>query len=378
MRWITMCTTVWCACAAVRANAPERAPETDRSVISVSGRSYDTVLTVPAGDPIALAVLFGGGSVTDAHWTVPASVDHEGQTIPMTTTGEATRDADAIAAALVARGIAVYQFSTVHRDDAAHEANPGMALGIPFPASREIACAALADATARPRLEGLPVLCIGHSLGAARSIQCAEAEGRVAGLVFLAGAYLSNPRESPSRIEQAHVDALRAVGADLDAGATTAQWTGAASSAPEIIRDRAFGSLDIDGDGALRRWEFAAALHLAMFEAGDRSFEHDRTDLAGEPLPGPTLVRLRLPTLAIFGSTDPMSYHGPMVARAAADAGDDAWLTVEYRHGLGHNLDASAPRTDGHAGLAGPMLSGPIDPDVCRRIADFAAEIAGR
>jgi hypothetical protein len=115
-----------------------------------------------------------------------------------------------------------------------------------------------------------------------------------------------------------------------------------------------------------------------MFEAGDRSFEHDRTDLAGEPLPGPTLVRLRLPTLAIFGSTDPMSYHGPMVARAAADAGDDAWLTVEYRHGLGHNLDASAPRTDGHAGLAGPMLSGPIDPDVCRRIADFAAEIAGR
>ena len=80
----------------------------------------------------------------------------------------------------------------------------------------------------------------------------------------------------------------------------------------------------------------------------------------------------------IYGGLDPMAYHGPMLARAASSEGGDAWLTVAYRRDLGHNLGSVTKRTDGFAEIAGPTLTGPIDGDVCGRIADFAAETATR
>jgi len=353
-------------------------PHADLSTISIGGKSYDTMLTMPEHEPIALAVLFGGGLATDMHWTVQGKVEVAGQQIPLTITGEDTRDADTIGAALLARDIAVYQFSSIPRDDANSAAHPGMAPAIPYSDSREIACAALADATSRPRLAAVPVICIGHSLGAARALQCAASESRVTGFVLLSGAYLSNPRENPSRIEQEMVDAFGVCGADLDSGASEHPWRVAHANTPELLRSVPFNTLDIDHDDVIRRWEMASALHLAMLEKNDHSFEREKQDLAGEPLPGGILIGLRKPTLVIYGTLDPMAYHGPMLAHAAAGAGEASWLTIVYERDLGHNLGPVVPRTDGFVDLAGPTLTGPIDGDVVDRIADFAAETATR
>jgi len=356
----------------------DAAPKADASTISINGKSYDTLLTMPENEPIALAVLFGGGLATDLHWTVQGKVDVAGQQIPLTITGEDTRDADTIAAALLERDIAVYQFSSIPRDDPALTTNPGMAPVIPYSDSREIACAALADATSRPRLAAVPIICIGHSLGAARALQCAASESRVTGFVLVSGAYLSNPREQPSSIEQTMVDAMRAKGADLDTSVSAEQWAGAIEAAPEKLRTVPFATIDVDTDGLVRRWEAASALHLAMLERNDHSFEREKQDLAGEPLPGGILIRLDKPTLVIYGTLDPMAYHGPMLAHAAAGAGDASWMSIDYFGGLGHNLGPVVPRTDGFADLAGPTLTGPIDGDAVDRIADFAAETATR
>lgn len=342
------------------------------------GRAYDAMLSMPARPPVALAVLFGGGSVTDLHWTVPAIVEIDGRVIAMTIEGEDTRDADDIAWALVARDIAVFRFSSIHRDDPMAAINPGMAMGIPYPEARAIACAALAEAESIPDLSHLPVFCIGHSLGAARALQCAADDGRIAGFVFLAGAYLTNPRDNPSRVEQVLVEELRPLGVDLDAGASIADWTAAMPRFPDRLRAIPAEECDLDRDGVIRRWEAAATVHLAMIDAGDASFRHARTELAGGPLPSELVLAIRRPTLAVFGGLDPMSYHGPMLARAAAETGDASWLTVEYWPSLGHNLGREVPRADDHAALAGPVLTGPIDPRVCQRIADFVAEVARR
>lgn len=352
--------------------------DSQRTLSMTDGREYDAILSMPHGEPIALAVLFGGGSVTDVHWTVPARVEINGQPVAMTIDGKDTRDADDIARALLSRDIAVFRFSSIHRDDPMAAVNPGMALGIPYPDARAIACAALADAEAIPQVAHLPVVCIGHSLGAARALQCAADDHRIKGFVFLAGAYLTNPRDNPSRVEQALVEELRPLGVDLDSGVSLSDWTVAMPRFPDRLRAMSAHECDFDRDDMIRRWEVAAAVHLAMLDGGDASFQHLRTELAGGPLPSELVLAIRTPTLALFGALDPMAYHGPMLARAAADAGDSSWLTVEYRHDLGHNLSPVSPRSDGFEALAGPTLVGPINLVVCERIADFVAAVARR
>lgn len=356
-----------------------RIPDREVPIVltGTDGLAYDALLTLPHADPIALAVLFGGGSVTDMHWTVPATIEVEGETIPLTTGGD-TRDADAIARALLGRSIAVFQYSSIHTADPHYPDSPGMAMGVPYPQARAIARLALTEALARSETANLPVICIGHSLGAARALQVACDEPRIAGFIVLSGAYLSDPIESPSRIGQPVVDAMRAAGADLDAGATARQWRAALTAAPPPLREISFAEINLDRDGIVQRWEVISAWHCAMLDAGDRSFAHQRDVLMDEPMPAAIAIDMRVPTVAIYGGLDPMAYHGRMVTRAAADAGEASWLTVEYHRGLGHNLGSEAPRVGGHADVAGPMLVGPIDGRICDRIAAFAEEIALR
>lgn len=350
------------------------------------GRVYDALLSVPdsAHWNRHTALLLGGGTVTDMHWTVPASVEYQGRPIPLTTTGEPTRDADTIAAALVSAGFAVMQYSSIRRADVDAIDEPALADYIPYATSRDIAVAALAALRDQPGIIPSNIVLVGHSLGGARALQIAATDPGICALVLLASAYASRLGVRPSLAAEETIEALKKHGLDADAGIPRYVFNAKHALLPPPLDKMHFDTLDRDDDETLRRWEIAAAIVLAHLDAGDTSDLTDATDLDGAPFPADVLTPAfdrHIPTLAIFGGLDTMSVHAPLLARTAASRAEhgEGFLSVVVLAHLGHDLGPVRPRDNAELiPIAGAFLTGPIDPGVPDLIARWLTEVLER
>jgi hypothetical protein len=299
-------------------------------------RSYAARIDRPGPDAAngRAVLLLGGGLVTDMDWTVPGSVEQDGETLVLTSTGEATRDAETIGRALVDAGFVVMRWSSVHRDDpVAREAGAGAGMPIPFEDSVALGRAARDAFRARSPEARTKLAAVAHSLGAPRAAAIVD-DGFVA-LVFLAGAYTSRTEQNPSAL-------IRAVAGTED---------------PHGVDPP-----DFDGDGVTRDWERAAQARLdgSPPDAG-------RAELRpGVPWPVDVLESTRLPLLAVYGGVDPISVHAPWLERFARQRGLNR-VRVEYRAGLGHQL-----------GTEENGRIGPIDPRVVALITGWLVETIER
>jgi hypothetical protein len=253
------------------------------------------------------ALLLGGGLVTDMDWTVPGTIEQDGQTVALTSTGEATRDAETIGRALVDAGFVVMRWSSVHRDDPmTRKAGSGVGTPIPFDESVALARAARDAFRARSPEARTKLVAVAHSLGAPRA--SAIVDDRFVALVFLAGAYTSRTEQNPSALIRAVAKAEGPPGVDAS---------------------------DFDGDGVTRDWERAARARLD----GSPPDSERAEARPGVPWPTDVVASTRIPLLAVYGGLDPMSVHAPWLERFARQRGLDS-VRVEYRAGRGHNLGA--------------------------------------
>ncbi len=306
-------------------------------------RTYAARIDRPADDSNGYAVLLiGGGSVSDADWTVPGRSELAGEMVGVTIDGETTRDAATIGDALVDAGFVVMRWSSIHAGDELARDDPALARGIPFVYSVELTRAARDAFRERAPEARERLILIGHSLGAPRAT--AAADDGVVGLVFLAGAYTSRTKEKPSEMREQGAAFIRPKDYDGD-GTLSPRET------PEHLAGL-FDTIDADGDERLRDWEISTLLRAAAKTPDDDSQELR----PGVPWPSDVIRDQRLPTLALFGGLDPISIHGGWLQNLAAAERLEA-LRVEYRAGLGHQLSREQ---DG--------LIGPIDPGVVDRI----------
>lgn len=347
--------------------APEPAPQPvaraasrEFTFKSAGGREHRALLSIPApADRRGVSVLMiGGGAAWDEHWTAPGEYTIQGNSTRVTLDGRPTRDGDTIAAALVGRGFVVMQWSSIPPDDEPAAANPALAAGIPFPESVALTHAALAALREQPEVDAKRIALLGHSLGATRACQVAD-EGVVA-MVFLAGAYLSTTSESPRKLADDAMVELDGLDADSGGTVTRAEFDAWCVAAPDNTGNLpAFGRIDRDGDGVLRRWEVASARAIVGLLAGDDSVISSKPTIGGGPWPATVLGRTTMPVLAVFGGLDAMAYHGPLLERQAQRPparAIDVWYIPDRGHQIG-------PERDG--------LIGPIDPAVVERLADW-------
>ena len=364
------------SCSSAPVAPTKEPPPTTLTFTDPLDRVYDARLRLPRGGGVRAAVLLlGGGSVTDMRWTVPATVPHEGREVALTSTGEPTRDADDIADALLARGFAVFQYSSIHQGDASHAGNPALADYVSYANARDIARAALETLRAQPGIDPDRIVLVGHSLGGARALQIAATDpGAIRAMALLAPAYASRLSGRPSLAAQEEIAALGELGLDAEAGIRRYAWRAKRAAIPEEIRDVPFDTIDRDRDEALRRWEIAGALAIARLEANDPSDLTPEPLFADETFPADALLQATVPTLLIFGGLDPMTVHAPLVERSASQLGASNIEVVIAPH-RGHNLSTEVPREDPElAPVAGPTLTGPIDPRVTKLIADWLSD----
>lgn len=284
----------------------------------VQRRSYEAVIERPEKPNGWKVMLLSGSYAVDLDWTVPGSyADGQGNKVQLTLDGKPTRDAATISRELQERGFTVWRYSSIHAQDQLHAENPAFAEVSPFGDTIKIARAAFENC-ARHEPDG-PVVFLGHSLGATRGTWIGADADRVKGFVFLAGAYLSD-------------------------------WDGRVNALPEIAPD----GPDVDGDGVIRGWEAASA------EASQQGKPADRPERFRNTLEWPidALIRAEKPVLAIYGSLDPITVHGPVLAKRAELSG--APIRVEYVHDRDHQL---AETRNG--------LITAIDPAVIDRIGDW-------
>jgi pimeloyl-ACP methyl ester carboxylesterase len=265
-------------------------------------------------------MLFHGGYQSDPHWTVPGSYTINDKTYPLTIDGNDTRDADTIAQACIESGIAVIRYGSIHLDDAKHKENPVMGDSIGFNDTVDLAAAVWERALGELDIASSQCTVIAHSLGAPRSIYSTIGEHQPAGgYVFLAGAYASPTMEQPkSLIAQA--------------------------------AEKKIDKLDIpdhDGSGTIDAFEQAA--HLAITQDSYRGEKPFASESVVYPWLCDELIVTDAPVLAIWGSIDPMSYHGPVLSNLFQDAGKENQLTSVYGIGLGHNL------SEEDSGKVGPI-----------------------
>ncbi|MGP1347642.1 MAG: hypothetical protein ACTS3F_13375 [Phycisphaerales bacterium] len=321
---------------------------------------YDARIMVPSRANGGAALLLGGGSVSDMHWTVPASIDVGGRTVMLTSTGGPLRDADALTAALLERGFHVMQWSSIHRDDPRYADDPAYAEGLAYEEVRGLARRALDVLLEHELTAGMPVVLVGQSLGGARAIQISEGRvvseggedgGGVAGIVLISGAYVSPYAE---RVSLAGSALLARHGLAAPMGVAEVSAHGALLDELGVGDG---GALDVDGDGVVRGWEFGSAEALARMDRGDRSLLAG-DELLGERHPGWLVLDLGVPVLAVFGGTDPVTVHGPVMERLARDAGAGG-VEVRIERGLGHGLGVveAPPARDAEViqGVAGPI-----------------------
>ncbi len=266
--------------------------------------NFPAVIKRPDSDPIGAVLLIGGGYAHDEHWTVPGSYINDGETTPLTISGEPHTDAVFLSDALTSRGFVVMRY----RLSGSPPGEPLMP--VPIDRSIEIAREAMQALRAAEPVASERIVLVGHSLGALRAARIADAG--VAGIVWLAPAYATaQPKNSVLAME-----------------AAAQTLYDAADPHPEID--------DFDGDGELDPWEITRwAIDAGLL--GELP-----TTVASGTFPIDTVRELDIPLLALFGELDPITMHAPALS-------GEARCEVIVVKGLGHNL------SEERGGLVGPI-----------------------
>ncbi len=331
-----------------------------------NGFVYDARYLVPRTRVGVGVLLIGGGYAWDLHWTVPPEArDGQGNTIPLTIDGQATRDADVLAFALAGRGLTVLQFSGIRRDDPKRAEDPSMAEPIGIVDSVELTRLALEALRSHPTVRDDRVILVGHSLGMVRA--CQMVDDRIVGIVGLAGAYLSRVSES-TRVLRALPDSYADGDSNGDSRFSYEEFDAWRARHPEHVLFASLSdTLDRDGDGWLRPWELRVGERIAQWRVADESWRDLRVGLRGDDRlshPEDVLAESTVPVLLVCGGLDAISLHAPLLEERARRA-DREDLEIQYFANLGHQL--SAERED---------LVGPIDPSVVELVSEWALEEA--
>ena len=300
----------------------------------------------PGADRRRAVFMFGGGFSNDLDWTTPGRLEHEGKPLQLTITGEDARDGAVMAKALLEAGWTVIRYSAIREGDPLHAQSRGMAEAMPYPGTLELARFMWSELPKRAEIAPERIVALGHSLGATRALHATD--GKAAGYVFLAGAYLSPTGASPRRIASEELSPFGEAGADGVISRHEASVT-------NLVLPADFDAIDRDRSGDLAGWELAAARRMAgPIKSDEPAFGTE------PPMDWPTdiLAKRDLPALAIWGGLDSMSFHGPLLEHLAQREGIP--LRTRYFTGLGHNL--------------GPIQgerAGPVAPQVITAIVEW-------
>tara|TARA_R110002072_G_scaffold42064_8_gene117714 strand:- start:12090 stop:13079 length:990 start_codon:yes stop_codon:yes gene_type:complete len=303
---------------------PERVDHFSIPIATASGEVtvYPGVIEFPEKPSNRAAMLFSGGLVADIDWSVPGSIEHQGNTIELTISGEPTRDGKAIADALLDAGFIVVRYSSVPEGQMLTNTTP-----IAFPATVELAQLAWDQAVERTRLDPSRIGVVGHSMGATRGVLTSN--GQAGGYVLMAGAYITPTMESPRALaEQA------------------------------LSNENTKDSTDYDGSGEVSGWEIAASNAIASSTVRGS----DRLTNNGHEYPWPSdlLIEHNAKICGIWGGLDNISYHAPVLEHLYEAAHKDhlnEHLETLYFPKLGHQLCEEADR-----------LIGPIDAAVLQQV----------
>lgn len=164
-----------------------------------AGLEYDAMLEAP---PAAQrngwgVLLIGGGMGNDLDWSTPGSITVDGQTTPMTITGQDHADAPALSAALTRRGFVVLRWSTIARGDPLADQWPAKATPRSLAELLRQAGSALHALRSSVLIERDRIIVIGHSLGAARACTLASDDSGIKALVLLSPAYFTRGPSTP-------------------------------------------------------------------------------------------------------------------------------------------------------------------------------------
>lgn len=310
-------------------------------------------------------MLIGGGSITDIDWTIQPRVNDGGTMREFTLDGTPTKDAESIARELRSRGYTVLRWSSIHKDDPSHAADPAQADYQQFDATADHTRAAFRAFEQRAGFERGKVILVGHSLGAARAAAVIRDENGIAGLVSIAGAELARGGWRNADLRERVKTDLSGMDADASGGASREEFGAwAAKFEGTALAKAGFDALDFDRDGELRDWEIAAG--WMMSARMEKELALQQPSLRGDnPFLEDVLFRKEFSAAFLCGSRDYVSRFTP-VMKHVCDTGGRAKVKFEVMAGLNHQL---AEERDGK--------TGPMTAEAVKKVADAADWIRG-
>ena len=287
-------------------------------------------------------LLMGGGIANDLNWTVPGSLRTGDRVQQVTISGEPHEDATRIADYLVQRGYVVAHWSTIRRDDPKRDKWPYEATTYPIPVMIEHARAALRAFRNRRLFDENKTVLLGYSLGGHRAVVIASTDRGIAGLVLLAPAQLTRTGldDGGRNVHREQVEGLMSA-IDLDGdGACSrdefATWSLTASPGEALAALR-FDDLDFDDGGSLVPWEISAA--LARLSRRDMNIPEDLpTDRHGLRWAEDILGQRAIPTLILYGELDNAQAHHAPIIGDLIEQRSLAHIDLRIIPGVGHTL----------------------------------------
>ena len=289
-------------------------------------------------------LLMGGGIGNDLNWSVPGVLEHGGVTRQVTINGKPHSDAPRLANYLAQCGYVVMHWSTIRRNDPKRDRWPIEATIYSAEARLQHARAALRAFRATGKFNSDKTILLGHSLGAARAVNLAADDDRVAGLILLGAAKLTRTAaddRGSNRNKGSATAWLKKVDVDQDGKCGVREYRDWRKSLVETDRplaDQSFSKLDFDCDKHLSLWEICAGIARAKrlemnfgeLESRDRSGLLWSEDvLLGKP---------EVPCYVLYGSLDDAQAHHAPVLSDLVNSRKLPCLTVEVILGVGHQM----------------------------------------
>lgn len=310
-------------------------------------------------------MLIGGGSITDIDWTIHPRVNDGGTAREFTIDGTTTKDAESIALELRSRGYAMLRWSSIHKDDPSHAADPAQADYQHFDVTADHTRAAFRAFEQHGGFERGKVILVGHSLGAARAAAVIRDETGIAGLVAIAGSEIARGGWKNAELRERVKTDLAGMDADASGGASRDEFGAWAEKFTGTALAKAgFDSLDFDHDGELRDWEIAAGWMMSARAEKDLALQQ-RSLRGDNPFLEDLLFRKEFAAAFLCGSRDYVSRFMP-VMKHVCEKGGRARVRFEMMAGLNHQL---AEERDGK--------TGPMTPAAVKKVADMADWIRG-
>lgn len=338
------------------------------SFATSNGWEYDGRVELPAPDKFNGwgVMMLGGGLGTPIDWEVPGL---------MTLDGKPTRDADAVASALLDAGFGVMRWHAIRRGDPEHAKDPMMMDPPPFALTVEQARKAFAAFRDTKRVLEPNIFLLGHSLGARRAAVLLEDNPKFAGLVMLAGASLT-----PYDREQATALVLAArrsfheldrnhdqtIGLDeLEKALKTDEF---AADPIDAVAEVWMGrTAHLHGDELMDAHDWAM---LKLLRNMDRWYKSgvNEDERHGMPWAVASIRKANVPVLAIVGDLD----ERRLVEAYAVtlEMSRSRGYTFKVYKGLGHNLgwEKAESALDAKGQVIADSKTGPMSADVIRDV----------